>query len=351
MSYKKNVAVIIPSFDPDDKLLKVVSDLNLAGFENIIIVNDGSKDNTTVYFDKVREIANCKVIFHSVNLGKGRALKNAFNFILTDCPKITHAVTIDSDGQHSIQDVENCCEAIEGNTDTLILGARDFSRKTTNVPFRSRFGNILTKKILQLFCGINITDTQTGLRVFSRKLMREFMTVPGERFEYEMNMLLFAKETNMKIKEIPIKTIYIQNNKTSHFNPLLDSLKIYATISKFIISAAASFIIDITVFTLLNKILHGKISSYVIASAYLARAVSSLFNYFINKNTVFKNIGSYSKTLTKYIILCVIQITLSAFATQFLFDLTHINATIIKTAVDVLLFLVSFKVQGGWVFK
>ena len=351
MSYKKNVAVIIPSFDPDDKLLKVVSDLNLAGFENIIIVNDGSKDSTAIYFDKARKIANCRVIFHSVNLGKGRALKSAFNFILTECPDITHAVTIDSDGQHSVEDVENCCEAIEKNTDTLILGTRDFSKKTTNVPFRSRFGNIFTKKILQLFCGINITDTQTGLRVFSRKLMQKFMTVPGERFEYEMNMLLFAKETNIKINEIPIKTIYIQNNKTSHFNPLLDSLKIYATISKFIISAIASFIIDITIFTLLNKILCGKISSYVIISAYLARAVSSLFNYFINKNTVFKNIGSYSKTLTKYIILCVVQITLSAFSTQLLFNTTHINPTVIKTIVDVLLFLISFKVQEGWVFK
>ena len=181
--------------------------------------------------------------------------------------------------------------------------------------------------------------------------MQKFMTVPGERFEYEMNMLLFAKETNIKIKEIPIKTIYIQNNKTSHFNPLLDSLKIYATISKFIISAIASFIIDITIFTLLNKILCGKISSYVIISAYWARAVSSLFNYFINKNTVFKNIGSYSKTLTKYIILCVVQITLSAFSTQLLFNTTHINPTVIKTIVDVLLFLISFKVQEGWVFK
>lgn len=209
----------------------------------------------------------------------------------------------------------------------------------------------MTKKILQLFCGINITDTQTGLRIFSRNLMREFMTVSGERFEYEMNMLLFAKEKGIEVKEVPIKTIYIQNNKTSHFNPLLDSIKIYATISKFIISAIASFIIDITVFTLLNKILSGKISSYVIVSAYLARVVSSLFNYFINKNTVFKNIGSYTKTLTRYIILCIIQITLSAFSTQFLFDLTHINATIIKTVVDVILFLISFKIQGGWVFR
>ena len=129
MFYKKNVAVIIPSFDPDDKLLKVVSDLNLAGFENIIIVNDGSKDSTAIYFDKARKIANCRVIFHSVNLGKGRALKSAFNFILTECPDITHAVTIDSDGQHSVEDVENCCEAIEKNTDTLILGTRDFSKK------------------------------------------------------------------------------------------------------------------------------------------------------------------------------------------------------------------------------
>ncbi|MDR1627751.1 MAG: bifunctional glycosyltransferase family 2/GtrA family protein [Oscillospiraceae bacterium] len=351
LSYKKNIAVIIPSFDPDDKLLKVVSDLVSADFKNIIVVNDGSKNDTVIYFDKVRKICNCKVISHSVNLGKGRALKNAFNFILTELPDITHLVTIDSDGQHSVEDVENCCETIAENPETLILGVRDFSEKTTNVPFKSRFGNVMTQKILRLFCGINITDTQTGLRVFSRNLAKEFMTVPGERFEYEMNMLLRAKEKNIKIKEVAIKTIYIKNNKTSHFDPLLDSLKIYATISKFIISAASSFIIDIAFFTLITKILYGKISSYVIVSSYLARAVSSLFNYFINKNAVFKNMESHTKTLTRYIILCVIQITLSAFLSQLLFDATHINAIVIKTVVDVILFLISFKVQRGWVFE
>jgi glycosyltransferase involved in cell wall biosynthesis len=351
LSYKKSIAVIIPSFGPDDKLVKVVSDLSLANFKNIIVVNDGSKDDSVVYFNKAREICNCKVISHGVNLGKGRALKTAFNFILTEFPDITHSATIDSDGQHSVEDVENCCKTIAKNSEALILGVRDFSKKTANIPFRSRFGNVMTKKILQLFCGINVTDTQTGLRVFSRNLTKEFMTVPGERFEYEMNMLLRAKEKNIKIKEVAIKTIYIKNNKTSHFDPLLDSLKIYATISKFIVSATSSFIIDIAFFTLITKILYGKISSYVIVSSYLARAVSSLFNYFINKNAVFKNVESHTKTLARYIALCTVQITLSAFLSQFLFDVTHINAIVIKTIVDVILFLISFKIQRGWVFK
>ena len=282
------------------------------------------------------------------------AVKKTKRFILIKLKKylnITYAATIDSDGQHSVEDVKNCCKAILNDQEALILGTRDFTKNVTNIPFRSRFGNIITKKVLQMFCDIKITDTQTGLRVFSRNLMKEFITVSGERFEYEMNMLLHAKEKNIKIKEVAIKTIYIQDNETSHFNPLLDSLKIYATISKFIVASVASFIIDITIFSLLTKILSTKTSSYVIVSACLARTVSALFNYLIDKKKVFKNTGSYTKTLAKYIVLCVMQITVSAFLTQFIFELTQLNATIIKVIIDAILFLISFKIQGGWVFK
>lgn len=347
----ESIAIIIPCVDPDEKLLSTVFNLFSAGFKNIIIIDDGSDESTVHYFEKAKELTDCLILSHAVNLGKGRALKTAFNFILTKCPDITYAVTIDSDGQHSVEDVKNCFRAISKNQEELILGVRNFTNTGNKVPFRSKFGNIITKKVLQLFCSINITDTQTGLRVFSRNLMKEFLKVPGERFEYEMNMLLRAKEKDIIIKEVPIKTIYIENNKTSHFNPLTDSLKIYATISKFIISSFASFVIDISVFYILSEILKNKISSYLILSAYLSRAMSSLFNYSINKSTVFKNKSKNVNTLIKYVILCVGQITLSAFLTQILFNLIHINATFIKIVIDFVLFLINFKIQSGWVFK
>ena len=351
MDFRKSVAVIMPCVDPDDKFLSTVWSIASQGFENIIVVDDGSEEEKLGYFKKAQNIPGCKVLTHGVNLGKGRALKTAFNFVLTQCPDLTYAVTIDSDGQHSIKDVEKCCGAIDENKDSLILGVRDFKNRNDNVPFRSKLGNVFTRKALQLFCDIDISDTQTGLRVFPRDLMKEFLKVPGERFEYEMNMLLRARENGISIKEIPIKTIYIEENKASHFNPLTDSLRIYATISKFIISSVASFVVDILVFSLLSYFLFDKVPYYLIVSSYLARLLSSLFNYSVNKSTVFKNRSKNASTLVKYSILCVSQITASAVVTQILFNLVHINATAIKIIVDFALFLVSFKIQGGWVFR
>lgn len=351
MNYKEKVAIIIPSLDPDDKLLKLLSDLKFSGFENVIIVNDGSDSEYDKYFQEAKAKYNCIVIKHSVNLGKGRALKSAFNYILVERPEIDCAVTVDSDGQHCIEDIEKCAKITLDNANTLVMGCRDFSNKSGEIPLRSRFGNVMTKKVLKLLCGISLNDTQTGLRGVSRKLMQEFMVVSGERFEYEMNMIIEAKENNISIKEVPIKTIYIEENKTSHFNPLLDSIRIYSVFSKFIISSSSSFLIDIIIFTILVNILKGRLLSYILVSTYSARAMSALFNYAVNKNKVFKNNSSHASTLMRYAILCVLQVTVSAISTEWLYGLVNLNVTLIKVLVDVILFLISFRIQREWVFK
>lgn len=349
MNYNENVAIIIPSLDPDDKLLKLLNDL-YGQYSNIIIVNDGSVEKYDHYFETAKNKYHCKVITHSVNLGKGRAIKSAFNYILTECPDCAAALTVDSDGQHTIEDINNCCKATIENKDTLIMGCRNFTDKNNAIPLRSRFGNIMTHKVLGLLCGISLSDTQTGLRGFSRNLMKEFMTTKGERFEYEMNMILDTKEKDIPMKEVPIQTIYIEDNDTSHFNPLLDSVRIYTVFSKFILSSTASFIVDISLFTLLNSVLSGLSASIMIAS-YGARAISSLFNYAVNKNRVFNNKSRNSVTMMKYFMLCVAQITISALLTYTLYHLTAVNATLIKAIIDSLLFFISFNIQRRWVFK
>ncbi len=351
MDYKGKIGIIIPVFEPDEKLLKLLAELSSSYFGDIIIINDGSSREYDYYFDEAENTYNCVILKHSVNQGKGRALKTAFNYVLNKREDLIGIITVDSDGQHKVHDIEKCCKTLCENPEKLIMGCRNFLNKNSNIPFRSKFGNIMTHIVLKIFCGINLSDTQTGLRGFSKDLAKTFMKTKGERFEYEMNMVLDANENKIEIMEVPIETVYIEENKTSHFNPLLDSIRIYAVFGKFILSSISSFLIDIILFTILVSCLKNLISSYIFIATYIARIVSAFFNYSMNKSKVFKNNTKGWKTLIKYAVLCVIQVTLSAFLTSYLFNLTHVNVTMIKVITDVILFLISFRLQREWVFK
>lgn len=351
MNYKKKIGIIIPVFEPDEKLLNLLEDLNNSGFDDIIIINDGSGAKYHYYFQKAENNHKCTVLQHNVNQGKGRALKTAFNYILNEREDLIGVITVDSDGQHKVHDIEKCCKALYENQHKLIMGCRNFLDKNCNIPFRSKFGNIITNIVLKMFCGINLSDTQTGLRGFSNDLAKTFMKTKGERFEYEMNMVLDANKNKIEILEVPIETVYIEENRTSHFNPLLDSIRIYSVFAKFILSSISSFLIDIILFSLLISCLKNLIPSYIFVATYIARIVSAIFNYSINKSKVFENNANGPKTLAKYAILCIIQVTLSAFLTSYLFNLTHVNVTLIKVITDVVLFLISFRLQREWVFK
>jgi glycosyltransferase involved in cell wall biosynthesis len=348
MDYKEHVAIIIPSLNPDNQLEKLLHALINVGFLNIVLVNDGSKNTYRTFFDNAQKNYNCKVITHSVNLGKGRALKSAFNFILNELPQCIGAITVDADGQHSVLDTIKCAKTLLENPDSLIMGCRSF--KKGKIPFRSKFGNTMTSISVKLFCGISISDTQTGLRGIPRGFMKKLMNVKGERYDYEMNMLLTAREHAVLLKEVPIETIYIENNSASHFNPIWDSLQIYAVFLRFISSSLSSFIVDITIFTLLVSIFKGWIVEYILICTAGARIVSSICNYLLNKN-VFKNKSDHTSTLTKYFLLSVLQLFASAFCVSQLYKMTGINETIVKIIIDSLLFTISFQIQREWVFK
>ena len=219
-----NIVAIIPSLNPDEKLLKCVSDLKEQGFDKIIVVNDGSNDETKKYFDKLDTI----VLNHEVNLGKGKALKTAFKYYLSNFKNYDGVVTVDSDGQHKGSDAYEVAKYIE--TNTLVLGVRNFKQK--NVPFKSRYGNIITTFIFKILYGKKINDTQTGLRGIPNDFIKKIINLNGSRFEYEINVLKYAIKEKVLIKEVMIKTIYIKKNKSSHFKVFKDSFKIYKEMIK-----------------------------------------------------------------------------------------------------------------------
>lgn len=314
-----------------------------------MIIDDGSGEEYQSFFQEYHK-KGITVLRNHINLGKGRAIKYAFNYCLNTYDTMVGTVTADCDGQHSVEDIKKCCQSLIKNPESLIIGTRNFDLE--NVPFKSRYGNKITRNMFSIFVGIKITDTQSGLRAFGKSTMKKFLDVSGERYEYETNMLIACKEKEIKIEEVPIKTIYIGENETSHFNPIRDSILIYKLFIKYIMASLSSFLVDILLFTLFLKLLpeinFGMITSIVVASL-LARTASSIYNFKINEKIVFKNKSKNS--LIKYFILVIIQMFVSAFVVSGLFKMTHLNSTLLKIMVDLVIFVINFIIQREWVFK
>ncbi len=339
-----NIFIVIPTLDPDEEImLKFIKELKKS-FKNILVVNDGSKHIYDEFFHDLEKL-DIIVLKHYVNLGKGRGIKNAFNYILNNYPQIEGCITCDSDGQHSVKDIKKMAKEVLNNRDKLILGVRDFDKE--NVPPKSRYGNKITRNIFKIFIGLDISDTQTGLRGFSKKLMSLFMDISGERYEYETNMLIFTKEEGIKIKEIEIETIYLNSNANSHFNPLKDSIMIYRLFLKYFLTSFSSFLLDIILFCSILGIL--EIKEKILAATILARVVSSIYNYIINSNLVFKNMSINS--LFKYYLLVILIMLVSGCFVTYLYNLLNIPVIIIKIIVDTLLWIINLVVQREFVFK
>ena len=167
---------------------------------NILIVRDGGGKEYDKIFKELKSL-NCKILVHTQNRGKGTALKTGFSYI-SRVDDIKGVVTVDSDGQHKPQDILKVAKKLRENPSDLILGVRDFEK---SVPLRSKFGNILTKKIFYLLTGKKVSDTQTGLRGISKKYLDDFINIKGDKYEYEMNMLTFANSLKITIIEVPIE--------------------------------------------------------------------------------------------------------------------------------------------------
>jgi len=349
----ERVSVIVPSYQPDEKLLEVVKGLTGKGFRDIILVDDGGGEAYAPIFKKASLFPGVTLLTHPENRGKGCALKTAFAYCLKERPDCSGVITVDGDNQHHADDIYACCARLQEKPDHVILGARNFSAR--EVPFRSRFGNVLTKGVFRFVCGIKITDTQTGLRAIPACHLRTMVEIEGSRYEYETNMLLELKARHIPFEEVPIRTIYLDENDSSHFNPWKDSIRIYRTIFAFAASSFASSLIDLLLFyaciSLLTHMMPGGVWNIAIATA-AARACSSLFNYNMNRRKVFRSGGRNS--IMKYYVLCVLQFAASAglvsLASCF-FPAGSLGKTMIKAVIDILLFLISYQIQREWVFR
>ncbi len=346
------IPIIIPAYEPDEKLLGLLDELNKAELGPVVVVNDGSEgEEYTRIFEGVAE-RGAKLLTHAVNMGKGRALKTAFNYCLNEYADLLGVITADSDGQHTTEDIRKCMDAMVASPDALVLGCRNFNE--SGIPARSVFGNKTTSRVMKLLLGLSISDTQTGLRGISVPFMKYLLTEKGERFEFETNMLIATKDLGIKIVEVPIKTIYLEENKSSHFNPILDSIRIYAVFVKFLFSSLSSSVVDIVMFSIFCGMFRNVpvAIGYVMLSTILARVISAIYNFMINYKVVFKGKGSTGKAALRYLVLAICIMLLSGgLVTFFTGLLPMVPEFVIKIPVDCILFLLSFVVQREVVYK
>ena len=321
----KKIAVI-PAYEPNDKMIHLLSELKENNYI-IIVVNDGSNKS----YDNIFQIAKkyATVLKHDKNKGKGSALKTAFSYIKNKYSSYC-VITIDCDGQHKVSDANKLYEYLINHENQLVIGKR---KRLKSTPLRSRIGNSITRFIYFISSGIDVYDTQTGLRAFTDKIMDFMLQIDGQRYEYEMNMLLYSPINNIKIKEIEIETIYYDNNSNSHFSTLKDSYKIYKQIIKFSSISIISFILDYLLYIFFN------ISTKKLElSNILSKLISSIVKYNLNKKRVFKNIILYFIYVICILIINTIMLNIAV-------NYFSINIYLSKIIIELIIFIVSFCIK------
>ena len=339
------IAILIPAYEPGPYLLPLLEELVAAGFTHIMIINDGSQPDYDVIFGKAAKLPAVMVLSHAENQGKGAAIKTGLAHLLKHHPDLSGVVTADADGQHLAKDIVAVAKALIATPNQLILGERQFSR---NMPLRSRFGNALTQKLFGWIYRAKVQDTQTGLRGFSLQLAEKFLQIPYDRYEFEFECLIKAVDWGYKIHHVPIEAVYIDDNISSHFRPIIDSVKIYYVFFRYLVIAFGSFLIDLAIFVTLNYLSHN-----IFISLLVARLVSSGFNFFQNKYIVYRSRDKQKihREIISYIalallIFCGSYILLSVFHLVF-----GIGVIWSKVLADIILFCISFIIQRYIVFR
>ena len=340
-------ALIIPAYKPGKELLALLAQFQGNGDFLAVVVDDGSGEDFLPIFDALPE--GTVLLRHPQNRGKGAALKTAFQYVLDHCPQCGQAVTADADGQHRYEDILRVCATAARRPDALVLGSRKFEG---DVPLRSRLGNGITRKVFSVASGVSVYDTQTGLRACGRDVLKQFLEIPGERYEYEINMLLTAAQSGIPIVEEWIETVYLNDNASSHFNPFRDSLKIYMCIFKFAASSLLAFVIDYILVLLLSALTKSwPAATSLNFSVIVARLVSATVNFTVNRRVVFKGNEKLWKAVLKYAALAVCVLALNLALMHLLTRRLGWPIALAKIVVEVALFCMNFVVQGKFVYR
>ena len=354
----ERAVILIPSLEPDERLPEYIQKLKQSGFAHIVVVDDGSGSAFRPIFEAVDSVEDTVVLRHEINKGKGVALKSGYHYIMDNLQDISGVITADADGQHTIADCLHLAEELEKGTRALYLGSRDFSLE--NVPPKNRNGNRITSIIFKLLYGQYLPDTQTGLRAFRKEELPFMAEVEGDRYEYEMKVLIACSRAGIPMIPVTIETIYENDNEGTHFHPIRDSWRIYKVILgsffRFMSVSLICFLIDQVLALVLRKWIlpplgmgRGSMLNLQV-SGWGARLVSSVLNFTLNKKLVFQTKGKAGIPAFRYAVLCIGIITLSN-AGVWLLGQIGMADWLAKILMDTILYIVSYQAQERWVFK
>jgi putative flippase GtrA len=334
--------ILIPAYEPDHQLTALVRKLREADpWLTIVVVDDGSGPDSKDTFDDAARLG-CHVLSYPVNGGKGHALKSGFAFIAERFPG-HDVVCADSDGQHGVADILAVADRVRRVSGAMVLGCRNFSG---DVPARSRFGNTVTRGLFRLATGQRITDTQTGLRGYRADMLPWLLTVRGQRYEYELNLLLEAKQAGYGIDSVEIATVYLDHNSGSHFRPVADSIRIYAPLLKFLGSSLSAFVVDMVMFLLLSAL-----TDSLLLAVVGARLVSATVNFMVNRRLVFEHgrDTSLRAAASGYVALVVVLLSAN-YSLMWALTSLAIPDLLAKLVTEITLLGISYAVQQRFVF-
>lgn len=340
------IPILIPAYQPDEKLLRLVEQLQSLGLRDIVVIDDGSRAELKPLFLALADIG-CVVLTHETNRGKGAAIKTGIRHLLDTRPEVAGVVTCDADGQHAPNDIRNLVAALNQTPDSLVLGTRDFS--LPQVPKKSRFGNRFSALYFRFVTGRVCNDTQTGLRGIPRNLFPLATSIVQNRYDYEMTFLIDAAVSGTPLCFVPIETVYIDHNASSHFRPFVDSIRIYKEPIKFTAASLLCTGLDLGLFALILWALHSRSDFAVVMATILARLVSGVINFTLNRKFSFRSKHALKPQLVRYGILYVATLLASAWTVHFLADAFGFPV-LFKAVVDLILFVLGYSLQRNWVF-
>lgn len=348
--------LIVPTLEPNKDFVGFIGELLDLHIGPVIVVDDGSGLKYRKTFRALSERENCTVLYHERNKGKGAAIKAGIQWCLDHFSDFTGVITVDCDGQHRPRDVKAVyAKLCSVPKDSLVLGVRAFDNDTT--PHLSRTGNRVASSVMRALYSIDLTDTQTGLRGFHRSMLGWLLRVRGERYDYELNVLIEAKKESISFTLVPVETVYIRGNIDSHYRPFADSWRIGRIMAfgvlKYFASSLTATAVDLTIFTLMTKIFfdHLPLSTRLLLGTLIARIFSSMLSYMINRRIVFSQDTRFYPTMLRFYTLWVCQLAVSYTLVLTFTAISGLDEVFIKMIVDSALALFSYQVQLRWVFK
>jgi glycosyltransferase involved in cell wall biosynthesis len=336
------IAVIVPAYRPPPSLEELVRELCPSPLvEALLVVDDGSGQEFAERFAALASQPKVTVLRHRINQGKGAALKTAMAHALATLPGLAGVVTADADGQHAAADVLRAGQLLAEGEHAVLLGVR---RVGSSAPLRSRFGNWTTRHVLRLVSGITLSDTQSGLRGIPLGCLAELTRLPENGYDYEMDMILACGRLGWPIREMPAETIYLEGNRSSHFDPLRDSLRIYYVLLRYFGSSLLAALVDNLVFFAAFVA-----TANILGSQVLGRAASVSFNYWLNRNSVFFSKAPHRSAVAKYLALVVASGALS-YGLILAFVALGFAVLPAKICAESLVFFLNFWVQRAFIF-